>query len=130
MNWLKKLMAGRYGVDQLSITLLIVYLPLSLVAQFSRFKLLDLIALAPLVVCYFRIFSRNIAKRRDENRKFLVWWYPIKNGFSHKINRLKDRKTHRYYKCPSCKQKVRVPRGKGKIRITCPQCKAGFVKRT
>ncbi|HVJ50091.1 hypothetical protein [Desulfitobacterium sp.] len=130
MNWLRKLMAGRYGVDQLSITLLIAYLPLSLGAQLASIKLLDFIALALLVVCYFRIFSRNTAKRREENRKFLVWWYPIKNWFSRKIYRIKDSKNHRYYKCPNCKQAVRVPKGKGKIRITCPQCKTGFFKRT
>lgn len=130
MNWLRKLMTGRYGVDQLSIALLIAYLPLSFAAQLSRVRLLDFLVLILLVVCYLRIFSRNIAKRREENRKFLIWWFPIRNWVNRNINRIKDRKTHRYFKCPNCEQKVRVPRGKGEIRITCPKCKTGFVKRT
>lgn len=130
MNWLKKFMYGRNGVDQLSIALLVAYLPVTLVAQLSRIKLFDLLALALLFVCYFRIFSRNIAKRSQENQKFLVKWYPVRNWFSLKIYRIKDRKIHRYYKCPSCQQKVRVPKGKGKIHISCPQCKTSFIKRT
>lgn len=130
MNWLRKLMTGRYGVDQLSIALLISYLPFSLTAEILRVNWLNLIALALLVVCYFRIFSRNIAKRREENRKFLIWWYPFKNWFNHLFYRIKDRKGHRYFKCPSCQQQVRVPKGKGNIRITCPRCKIQFVKRT
>lgn len=130
MNWLRKFMAGRYGIDQLSIALLIAYLPVSIVAQLSRISLLNLLGLALLVVCYFRIFSRNIVKRRQENQTFLVKWYPVRNWFNLKILRIKDRKVHRYFKCPSCSQKVRVPKGKGEIRITCPQCKKNFVKRT
>ncbi|MDP4159628.1 MAG: hypothetical protein Q8911_07700 [Bacillota bacterium] len=130
MAWLKKLMAGRYGIDQLSIALLITYVPLSLAAQVTRLKILDLFALALIAVCYLRIFSRNIAKRREENGKFLVRWYPIKNWISSKLYRLKDSKEHRYYKCPNCKQAVRVPKGKGAIRITCPKCKTGFLKST
>lgn len=130
MNWLKKLMIGRYGIDQLSIALLIVYLPFSLAAEVIRLSWLNLIALALLVICYFRIFSRNISKRREENRKFLVWWYPFKNWFSLNFNRIKDSKDHRYFQCPSCKQKVRVPKDKGNIRITCPKCRTQFVKRT
>lgn len=130
MNWLKKFMYGRNGVDQLSIALLIAYLPVTLVAQLSRIKLFDLLALALLFVCYFRIFSRNIAKRSQENQKFLVKWYPVRNWFKLKFYRIKDRKIHRYFKCPSCKQKVRVPKGKGKIHISCPQCKTSFIKRT
>lgn len=130
MNWLRKFMAGRYGIDQLSIALLIAYLPVSIVAQLSRISLLNLLGLALLVVCYFRIFSRNIVKRRQENQTFLVKWYPVRNWFNLKISRIKDRKVHRYFKCPSCSQKVRVPKGKGEIRITCPQCKRSFAKRT
>ncbi|WP_434511136.1 hypothetical protein [Desulfitobacterium sp. AusDCA] len=130
MNWLRKLMVGRYGLDQLSMALLIAYLPISLFAQILRVNWLNLIALAPLAICYFRIFSRNIVKRREENRKFLVWWYPFKSWFNRNFSRIKDIKDHRYFQCPSCKQKVRVPKGKGNIRITCPKCRTQFVKRT
>lgn len=130
MNWLRKLMAGRYGIDQLSIALLIAYLPISLIAQLLRIQLLHIAAIALLVWCYFRIFSRNIAKRHEENRKFLVWWYPIQNWVSRRMNKIKDSKTHSFFKCPHCKQTVRVPKGKGKIRITCPKCRVEFIKKT
>lgn len=130
MNWLRRLMAGRYGMDQLSIALLILYLPLSLIVQFSGVRPLEIVALAPLVLSYFRILSRNIAKRHEENRKFLLWWYPIQNWVSRKIHRIKDRRAQRYFKCPHCKQTVRVPKGKGEIRITCPKCRIEFIKKT
>ncbi|AHF08177.1 BRcat domain-containing protein [Desulfitobacterium metallireducens] len=130
MNWFKQFMAGRYGVDPLSIALLIAYLPVTLIAQLSNLKILNLLALAILFVSYFRIFSRNIPKRSQENQKFLLKWYPVKNWLTLKIYRIKDRKIHRYFKCPNCEQNVRVPKGKGKIRITCPKCKKSFVKRT
>lgn len=130
MNWLKNFMIGRCGIDQLSIALLIAYLPFSLAAQILRISWLNLIALALLVICWFRILSRDISKRREENRKFLIWWYPFKNWFSRNLDKIKDSKDHRYFQCPSCKQKVRVPKGKGNIRITCPKCRTQFVKRT
>lgn len=130
MNWFRKLMAGRYGIDQLSIALLIAYLPLSLAAQLSGVQLLHIFALALIALCYFRIFSRNMAKRQEENRKLLVWWYPIQNWVSRRMNKIKDSKTHSFFKCPHCKQTVRVPKGKGKIRITCPKCRVEFIKKT
>lgn len=130
MNWLRKLMSGRYGVDQLSIALLIAYLPLSLIVQIAGVRLLHIVVLALLVLCYFRIFSRNIAKRHEENRKFLLWWYPIQNWVNRKVRRIKDSKTYRYFKCPNCKQTVRIPKGKGEIRITCPKCRAEFIKKS
>jgi uncharacterized C2H2 Zn-finger protein len=130
MNWLRTLMIGRYGLDQLSIALLIAYLPLSFAVQFSGIRLLNLVTLAPLGWCYFRILSRNTVKRREENRRFLVWWYPIQTWVSRKIYRIKDHKIHCYFKCPHCKQTVRVPKGKGEIRIACPKCKMEFIKKT
>jgi ribosomal protein L37AE/L43A len=66
----------------------------------------------------FRMLSKNVYKRYEENRKYLRF-----------LDRWKD-KEHRYYDCPKCKQTVRVPRGKGKISITCPTCKEKFVKKT
>lgn len=130
MHWLRKLMAGRYGMDQLSIALLIAYLPLSIIVQLSGVPLLNLVVLALLVLCYLRIFSRNIAKRHEENRKFLMWWYPIQNWVSSKIHRIKHSKTKSYFKCPHCKQTLRVPKGKGEIRVTCPKCRVEFIKKT
>ena len=129
MNWLRKFMAGRYGVDQLSFALLILYLILILIAQFTRIWVISLVALIPLVVCFFRMFSRNINKRLAENHQFLKVWNPIKGWFSNRSKRMKD-KTHRYYRCPQCGQQLRVPKGRGKIEITCPKCRHSFIKKT
>ncbi|PHV71413.1 hypothetical protein CS063_05025 [Sporanaerobium hydrogeniformans] len=130
MEWFKKFMQGRYGVDQLSIFLLLLSLPLSLILAFIDFPYLSLITYVPLILCYLRIFSKNISKRQQENFRFLRYWYPTKKKALGYWSRLKGMKTHRYYHCPQCKQALRVPKGRGNIRITCPKCKAEFSKRT
>ena len=121
---------GRYGPDQLGVALLIVYLLLIFFAPLTGLWVFRLLALAVLILCLFRMFSRNTAKRYQENLKFLAFWNPIKSWFQRKKARIKDSKTHRYYKCPNCKNTLRVPRGKGKIQITCPVCHTEFIKKT
>lgn len=130
MNWFRKFMIGRYGPDQLSIALIFLSLLLSIVLFFFPATVLNYIVYLPFVVFLFRVLSKNIARRREENNKFLKLWNPIASWLSKKQYRLKDSKTHCYYKCPSCKQSVRVPKGKGKIRIICPKCKIEFIKKT
>ena len=119
---LRRFMAGRYGTDKLSMTMLVVSLILSLVGTVVKFPILNLLLTAVSYVlmfwAIFRSFSRNTYKRYQENRKFLQFF-----------DRLKDRE-HRYYDCPNCRQPVRVPRGKGKIAITCPRCRERFVRKT
>ena len=83
-----------------------------------------------LVFGYFRIFSRNIGKRYEENQKFLNWRYKIVCNKSKFMARIKDRKTNSIFNCPNCQQKIRVPKGKGKICIKCPKCRIEFVKKT
>lgn len=130
MNWFQRVMAGRYGVDQLTIAVMVVYIILILVAQFTGVFWLSYIALVLLVFCFFRMFSRQTAKRYQENMQFLKLWNPIKSWFRFQKTRLKDSKTHRYYKCPNCSASLRVPKGKGKICITCPKCGKEFIKKT
>jgi predicted membrane protein len=130
MNWLKKFLYGRYGSDHLSIALLFLSLLLSIVFMFFPATILNYIVYIPFIVFLFRVLSKNIAKRREENNKFLKLWNPILAWFRKKQYRLQDSKTHKHYSCPSCKQEVRVPKGKGKIRITCPKCKMEFIKKT
>jgi len=119
---IRRFMAGRYGTDKLSMTMLVVSLILSLIGSFVRLPLLNLLITAVSYVlmfwAIFRSFSRNTYKRYQENRKFMQIF-----------DRLKDRE-HRYYDCPNCRQPVRVPRGKGKIAITCPRCRERFVRKT
>ena len=87
---------------------------------------LNLIAVAVLIYSYFRIFSRNIARRQAENQKFLKITAPVRSLFGKKS----ADKTHRIFSCPKCGQKMRVPMGKGKIEITCPNCRNKFIKRS
>ena len=118
---INRFMAGRYGQDRLNITLLVVGCVLCFVQMFVPSGVgfvLTIISETLLILSLFRCFSRNTYKRYNENRKFLLL-----------IDRIKDR-DHRYYTCPKCRQTVRVPKGKGKISITCPRCREKFIRKT
>lgn len=130
MNWLRRFMIGRNGVDQLSTALIIAYFMISMLVSFTGIKTLMIIGYILWGVCLFRILSRDIIKRRKENMVFLQWWNKISYKFRNKSNEIKSMKTHRIYKCPNCKLKLRVPKGKGKVTITCSRCKTEFSKRT
>ena len=121
-NGIQRFMMGRYGHDRLNVALLIVGLILTVISMFVGNMLVVLVttmlSYALLIVALFRCFSRNTYKRYNENRRYLLL-----------IDRLKDR-NNRYYSCPKCRQTVRVPRGKGKIAITCPKCREKFIKKT
>ena len=134
-KWLAKLMVGRYGVDPLTNFLLIVSMVILLVATLlvrnsAVHSVLFTLAVALLVIGYYRIFSRKTSKRYEENQKYLR----LRNRLSGRLRALRDRlrqsRTHRFFKCPECGVTVRVPKGKGKIKITCPKCRATFVKNT
>ncbi|MBP3888006.1 MAG: hypothetical protein J6F30_10260 [Cellulosilyticum sp.] len=125
-QWFRKFMQGRYGADQLSLSLLGLGLFMWLITLPFNHFIIRLICLVPIVLCYFRIFSKNIYKRQQENFKFIRFYTPILKKQQLLIKRFKERKTHRYFKCPSCKQTLRVPKGKGNISITCPKCKNIF----
>ena len=130
MAWLRKIMMGRYGTDQLSIALLVLYFLMSVAARAANLYVIMLISYIPLALCFYRMLSRNTSRRYRENVQFLKYWDPIRLWFYHTANKMKDLKTHRYYKCPKCSNTLRVPRGKGKISITCPVCRTEFVKKT
>lgn len=130
MKWFQNFMRGRYGVDQLSFAILILYFIITILGSLFRIPYISYLALALIVWCWFRIFSRNTYKRAQENAKFMGKVYPIQNKWRTKKREFADRKTHKYYSCPNCKQRLRVPKGRGKITITCPKCKTKFDKRT
>lgn len=130
MNWLKKIMAGRYGTDQLSNGLLILSVIFLIISALTKMSVFNNIAMVILLISYIRIFSKNTYKRYEENQKFLKFWNPIKSRYLSVINRIKQSKTHKFFKCPSCKKQLRVPKGKGKINITCPDCNTKFEARS
>ncbi|BBF41822.1 hypothetical protein lbkm_0502 [Lachnospiraceae bacterium KM106-2] len=134
MNALRRFMYGRYGTDQLSIGLLGLCVLTNIISLFTPYRvdqILYLVYYFSFVYCIFRILSRNYDKRRKENQKFLGFWNPISYKFKQifHTNEVKDH-NHRYYTCKNCKQRIRVPKGKGQIEITCPRCKYQFIKRT
>lgn len=116
-----RFMQGRYGMDDLGRFSMIVILVLMVLSMIFQSSLMNLLVCVGLVYVYYRAFSRNISKRYGENQKFLEF-----------KNQLRSRKTStvRVFKCPTCGQKVRVPKGKGKISIHCPKCNTDFIKRT
>lgn len=130
MNWLRKFMIGRYGVDQLSMLLLGISIILSVLSRFVDSRIINIVFLALAVISYYRIFSKDITRRRYENNELLKIWNPMKNKFNIWIKRIKDVRKYKRFKCPNCKQALRVPRGKGRIAITCPKCKTGVIKKS
>lgn len=130
MNWLKKFMIGRYGIDQLTLALLMAYVAISLMASMAGVGEIRVVAYIVFGLCLFRVLSYNITKRQKENLIFLKWWTPIISKLRQNINQAKSIKTHRFYRCPNCRLRLRVPKGKGRIRITCPRCKEEFTKKT
>ena len=129
MDFFRRFMAGRYGSDPLNNALLILGIVLIIVARILGWAWMNVFILALLCLCYFRMFSRNIYKRSAENQKFLAWFTPIQRKLAGRKMQMQD-KAHRYYKCPSCGRTLRVPRGRGRIEITCPHCKRKFTKKT
>ena len=119
---LQRFMMGRYGTDKLNIAILVAGLIACVVSMFFNGSVLGLlltvVSYGLLIWALVRSLSRNTYKRYQENRKFLLL-----------LERIKDRQ-HRYFDCPKCRQSVRVPRGKGKIAITCPKCKEKFIRKT
>lgn len=130
MNWLQRFMIGRYGIDQLSKAMLILTFILLMISTFTRSSIINFIAVIILALTYARILSRNVNKRYQENMKFLQWWNPISLKINRYFKHLNERKTYRFYKCSNCGQRLRVPKGKGKIRIICPKCQNTIIKRT
>lgn len=123
-------MSGRYGTDELTKCMMAVCLACLILNIFTRWQILYLLALVILVISYFRMFSKNYSKRNAENQKYLDAVRKIRNRWAKTKRRAEQSKDFHIYKCPSCGQKIRIPRGKGKIRITCPKCRTEFEKKS
>ena len=133
MNFREKFMRfmqGRYGVDDLSKFMMGVAFFLVFVGFFVRSNILSVIVWLILILVYVRMFSKNGYKRYEENQKFLKVFGPVKTRVNKEINLLKLRKDYHIYTCPTCKQKIKIPRGKGKIAVKCPKCRTEFIKKS
>jgi len=123
-------MTGRYGGDQLALFLLAISLVLSLTGDLLRLPSFILLSYIPLGLVLFRMLSRNIFKRRMENEKFMAWIRPMVSWLNQLKRNWAEAKNYRFYHCPNCKQRLRVPRGKGKLIIICPKCRTEFKGKT
>ena len=137
---LRRFMIGRYGADELNKFLTICGWVLLLLgfllsgfhstAAVSVGSLLVTLSWAVLIYSVFRTLSKNTSKRAAENYAYFKYKNKVLSRWKGLKTRWQDRKVHRYFRCPQCRATVRVPKGKGKIRITCPHCKNQFIKKT
>ena len=129
-----RFMQGRYGADAfgkfLSTVVIILLVIEIFTTSMSLRAFLNVFTLAMLAYLYFRMFSKNYSKRYAENQKYLELSAPIRTFFRRKKSHAVQRKDYRLYKCPGCKQMVRVPKGKGKIAISCPKCHKEFIRKS
>ena len=123
---LQKFMTGRRGADELSIALLIAGLILSLLSSILRLNILYFLGLALYVFAIFRMLSRNLEKRYAENAAYLKLWQGASSNTKQFFNRMKNMKKYRYFKCPECKSRLRLPRGGGEVTVTCGKCRHAF----
>ena len=129
MNFIQRLLYGRYGWDQLNLCLTVTALILYVLDLLLDLELLYVLYLLCILAVLFRMLSRNYARRRAENAKFLTVAGPAIRWFKLQRTIRRDNE-HRYFKCPNCGQQLRVPRGKGKISITCRNCGVSFDEKT
>ena len=125
---MRNFLSGRYGPDHLNTAIIILAVLTG--CLYRWFLPLLYLSYALLVLAVFRMLSRNIKKRRSENDRFLRYWWPVRTRLTRFIDRLRGRRTHRYFRCPACRNRLQVPRGKGKISVTCPKCGERFTRRT
>ena len=129
-NFIRNFMIGRYGPDHLGVAMILLSLVLSLVYTFTGLLIPLYISYLILALTLFRMISRDIMRRRAENDRFIRYWWPVKTKIKLFYENIKQRKTHKFFKCPSCHNTLRVPKGKGKIQVTCPKCGERFARKT
>ena len=126
----QRFMMGRYGFDELSRIFLGLTLVLMVASMFTRNRVIYLISLVLLAYSYWRAFSKNLARRQQENQRFLNIRYQGISKWDKFKTRQEQKKIYRFYKCPQCEQMVRVPKGRGRICITCPKCQTEFIRKS
>lgn len=127
---LRQFMIGRYGMDQLGQFLSYLLLAVILLNLFARSRLLEIGILLGLFFLYFRMFSKNTGKRYQENQAFLTLRFRLMEALRKWKLKVGKRSTHRVFSCPGCGQKIRIPKGHGKVSIHCPKCGREFVRRS
>jgi len=124
-----RFMSGRYGTDQLNMTMLWTALIMSIIGSVAKVGLITLMADALLLLMFFRMLSKDRYKRQHENQVYLQRTYKLTQAVTEWANRMKNSKKYRYFTCPKCRKRLRVPRGVGSITITCKGCGNKFDKK-
>ena len=119
-------MAGRYGSDQLNNALLLLAIVLMVIEWVMKWNWMSMFILALFILCYFRMFSRNLQKRAHENEIYLQKTNKWRTSLHQARVRFKNRKQYKYFKCPQCGVRLRLTRGCGEKNIVCSQCKHTF----
>jgi hypothetical protein len=127
---LYRIMMGRYGPDHLGIAMVIFSFILSLLYAIIGYLPLLMISYFTFGLTVFRMLSRNLKRRRAENDIFIRYWWPVRTKIRRLAGRVKQLWTHKVFKCPSCNSKLRVPRGVGKIKVSCTSCGEAFFKKS
>ena len=123
---MRRFMIGRHGADQLSLALLIAGLVCSLLTSLTGFAVFYWLGLIAYIYGIFRMFSRNEIKRSEENMRWVKFWTELKTGVKQFFVRLKNTRKYRYFKCPECKARLRLPRKVGEVTVTCGKCRHQF----
>ena len=122
----QRLMLGRHGADEFSLALLICGVALSILGSATGLIVLDLLGMAAYIYSLFRMFSKNLAKRAAENQGFLGLWTRVASGVRQFFVRLRNMRSYKYFKCPQCHARLRLPRKVGEVTVTCGKCKHAF----
>jgi len=128
-NSIRKFMVGRNGADELSLAMLIAGLVAAILSSLTGSLIINLLSTALYVLCVLRMFSRNIAKRYEENRKYVAWKQKVMTSASQAKVRLKNMRKYKYFKCPECQALLKLPRKVGEVTVTCGKCRHEFRKK-
>ena len=123
-------MYGRYGTDELNLVLMILGIIVMFLSRIFWFWPLAIISYALYIYALFRMFSRNVYKRREENGKYIRARYKVSAALRVRHERWVQRKDYKFFTCPNCKTALRVPRGHGKVNIVCRKCGTSFTGKT
>ena len=133
-NYRKPFFSGRNGADELSVTLVVISVIVFLAAPIFDEKYIQGIFLLLggilFVLGLLRSLSTNIGKRRHENQVFLDLFRSETKEEKERRKREEEEKTHAFFRCPQCGKELRVPKGKGKIKIRCPNCSHEFIRKS
>jgi hypothetical protein len=129
-KFFRKLKGGQLSIDELSLFLITFALITAILLTILSLNQFVFLTWVPILIAYWRSFSKNRAKRSKENQVFIKYYYPVNSFVKNTYRRLASKQEHRYFKCKACVQELRIPKKTGHIKVTCPKCNYSFVKKT